>query len=108
MDRGSSELGDVAPGDFRAQLHELADWIASRIPGMSADHLRRYAATCGIVIDGQLIAGMAWSGVERGNVEITFAAHNPRWATRETINAFVEEQTGQLRHLSHRRPHRPL
>ena len=28
MDRASSELGDVAAADFRAQLHELADWIA--------------------------------------------------------------------------------
>lgn len=32
-----------------------------------------------------MLAGMAWSGVERGNVEITFAADSPRWATRETI-----------------------
>jgi aromatic-L-amino-acid decarboxylase len=28
MDRASSELGDVDPAAFRAQLHQLADWIA--------------------------------------------------------------------------------
>src|SRR3954468_5706537 len=28
MDSASSELGDVEPAEFRAQLHELADWIA--------------------------------------------------------------------------------
>lgn len=63
----------------------LADWIAERIPGMNADNLRRYAATVGVVVGGELIAGMACGGKERGNVEITFAADNPRWATRETI-----------------------
>jgi hypothetical protein len=63
----------------------MADWIAARIPGMTGDFLRRHAACCGVVINGQLLAGMAWSGVERGNIEITFAADSPRWATRETI-----------------------
>jgi len=67
----------------------MADWIASRIPGMNPDHLRRMAATCGVIIDGELVAGMAWSGVERGNVEITFAADSPRWATRETISRLL-------------------
>jgi RimJ/RimL family protein N-acetyltransferase len=63
----------------------LAEWIANRIPGMSANDLRRHAATVGIVLKGELIAAMACGGKERGNVEITFAADSPKWATRETI-----------------------
>lgn len=63
----------------------LADWIAARIPGMSAGNLKRYAATVGVVLDGELIAAMACGGKERGNVEITFASDNPRWATKGTI-----------------------
>lgn len=67
----------------------MAEWIAARIPGMNADNLRRCAAFAGVVINGELIAGMAWSGVERGNVEITFAADSPKWATRETIRRLM-------------------
>lgn len=67
----------------------MYDWIASRIEGMSADNLRARNAACGVVIGGELVAGMAWSGVERGNVEITFAAETPRWATRETIRRLM-------------------
>lgn len=67
----------------------VADWIAARIPGMSADNLRRYAATLGVVIEGQLVAAMACGGKERGNVEITFAADSPKWATRDTIRRLM-------------------
>lgn len=67
----------------------VVDFIAARIPGMAADNLRRVAATAGVVVGGELIAGMAWSGVERGNVEITFAADSPKWATRETISRLM-------------------
>jgi hypothetical protein len=53
-----------------------------RIPGMNADDLKRHAATVGVVSKGELIAAMACGGKERGNVEITFAADSPKWATR--------------------------
>jgi hypothetical protein len=63
----------------------MADWIAARIPGVNPEFLRRNTASCGVIVNTELVAGMAWSGVERGNVEITFAADSPKWATRETI-----------------------
>jgi hypothetical protein len=63
----------------------MADWIAARIPGVNPEFLRRNTASCGVIVNAELVAGMAWSGVERGNVEITFAADSPKWATRETI-----------------------
>jgi hypothetical protein len=67
----------------------LAGWIAHRIPGMNADDLRRHAATVGVVLKGDLIAAMACGGKERGNVEITFAADSPKWATRDTIRTLM-------------------
>lgn len=78
-------LERIGPDRFIMVDPRMADWIASRIPGMSAENLRRYAECAGIVIGGKLIAGMAIGGEERGNCEITFAADSPRWATRETI-----------------------
>lgn len=78
-------LEPIGNGRFLLLDDRLADWMASRIPGMSADNLRRYAATVGVVSRGELVAAMACGGKERGNVEITFAADSPKWATRETI-----------------------
>ena len=78
-------LEPIGVGRFILIDDRMADWIAARIPGMEADNLRRHAATVGIVVNGELIAGMAIGGEERGNCEITFAADSPRWATRETI-----------------------
>jgi RimJ/RimL family protein N-acetyltransferase len=74
----------------------LPDWIAARIDGMKADNLRRYAATLGVVIGGELVAAMAVGGKERGNVEITFAADSPKWATRDTIRRMMAWPFDQL------------
>lgn len=78
-------LEPIGHGRFLMLDHRLAEWIANRIPGMSAVDLQRHAATVGIVSKGELIAAMACGGKERGNVEITFAADSPKWATRATI-----------------------
>lgn len=78
-------LEPIGNGRFLMLDDRLAEWIAHRIPGMNADNLKRHAATVGIVSRGELIAAMACGGRERGNVEITFAADSPKWATRATI-----------------------
>ncbi len=78
-------LEPIGPRRFVLLDDRMADWIAARIPGMDADNLRRHAATLGVIVNGELIAGMAVGGKERGNAEITFAADSAKWATRETI-----------------------
>lgn len=63
----------------------MLDWIAKRIPGVDASAWRGLARAVGVAIDGEIVAGMALGGWERGNIEVSFAADSPRWATRETI-----------------------
>lgn len=89
-------LEPIGHGRYLMLDDRLADWIAARIPGMSANNLRRYAATVGVVANGVLIAAMACGGKERGNVEITLASDTPKWATKHTIRTLMKWPFDQL------------
>jgi RimJ/RimL family protein N-acetyltransferase len=73
----------ILAGDDR-----MLDWIAARI-GIDPKAWHGRARALGIVSAGEIIAGMAVGAWERGNVEISFAADSPRWATRDTIRRLM-------------------
>lgn len=74
----------------------LLGWIAARIPGVDADNWKGFARALGLVVDGEIIAAMALGGWERGNIEVSFAADSPRWATRDTIRRMMAWPFQQL------------
>lgn len=74
----------------------MLDWIGARIPGVDASNWRGFARAIGLVVDGEIIAGMALGGWERGNIEVSFAADSPKWATRDTIRRMMAWPLVQL------------
>jgi RimJ/RimL family protein N-acetyltransferase len=82
-------LDRIGPRRFLVGDDRLLDWIADRIPGTDASHWKGLARAVGVVIDGEIVAAMAVGGWERGNVEISFAADSPKWATRDTIRRMM-------------------
>lgn len=89
-------LEPIGPGRYLLPDDRLLYWIADRIPGVKAENWLGYARALGVVIDGKIIAAMALGAMERGNVEISFAADSPRWATRDTIRRMMAWPFDQL------------
>lgn len=74
----------------------LVYWIAKRIPGLDPEVMKPLCRCLGLVVNGEIIAAMALGLWERGNVELTFAADSPRWATRDTIRRMMAWPFAQL------------
>lgn len=68
----------------------VADWVAARIPGCERGFGKCQAL--GVAHDGRVVGGMVfhnWSP-EFGTIEISAAADDPRWLTREVINMALD------------------
>jgi RimJ/RimL family protein N-acetyltransferase len=83
------KLERIGPERFILVDDRMLDWIAARIPGVNPDNWRGFARAVGVAVKGEIVAGMAVGGWERGNIEISFAADNARWATRDTIKRLM-------------------
>ena len=89
-------LEKIGPNRFLLVDDRLLDWIAARIPGTDASNWKGFARALGLVVNGEIIAAMALGGWERGNIEVSFAADSPRWATRDTIRRMMAWPFQQL------------
>jgi RimJ/RimL family protein N-acetyltransferase len=88
-------LERIGPDRYLLADDRLLDWIAPRV-GADASAWRGMARALGVVIRGEVVAAMAVGAWERGNVEISFAADSPRWATRDTIRRLMAWPFRQL------------
>lgn len=72
----------------------LKRWIEARLP----EYRSGLATVCvGIEREGKLVAVVAWDGYREGiSVDVSIAADNPRWATRQTITTLLMYPFGQL------------
>jgi RimJ/RimL family protein N-acetyltransferase len=69
---------------------EIARWVASRIPHLDGDASAFGPCSCVAVLDSagtRVLAGCVFHGYvpRHGNIEISFAAASPRWATPEIV-----------------------
>lgn len=76
----------------------VSEWIRKRLP----ENIESYGEHISVGIadeEGKLIAGVVYSNYSVGNIELSIASINPRWATKERIKAilgypFFNEQLG--------------
>ncbi len=93
-------LERIGPDRFLIADDRMLDWIACRIPRVGPDHnWRGRAAAIGVVVDGEIVAGMAVLDHDRKHrhAEIAMAADSARWASRKTIRLMLAYPLGQLR-----------
>jgi RimJ/RimL family protein N-acetyltransferase len=91
MNSVALSLERIGPDRFILVDDRMLDWIAARIPGVNVASWRGLAKAVGIVLKGEIVAGMALGAWQRetGNIEISFAADTARWATRDTIKRLM-------------------
>lgn len=68
------------------QYSVLRDWIEKRVPHCAP---LGEAALIACVRDGRILAVVAYNNLRGGNIELTFAADSPKWATRQTVDCML-------------------
>lgn len=63
---------------------EIAAWVAQKI---GIDDFGECVAI-GLAKEGKIICGVVYNNYRDGNIEMSIATTDPRWATRRTLNAF--------------------
>jgi RimJ/RimL family protein N-acetyltransferase len=76
---------------------EVAAWVAARIPVRVSFEK---CAAIGVAVDGKLIAGAVFTNYRElahgKDIEVSFAADSPRWATRQNIRSIFSYPFTQL------------
>jgi len=69
----------------------ISDWVAERLPGNFTGEDFTPCVAIGLMDKGELIAGCVYSNYRPGakNIELSFAADTPAWATRSNIKSFL-------------------
>lgn len=77
--------------------HEIAQWVAERIPHMHGGNFGPCAAI-GISSDGKLLGGLVYHDYqpELGTIQLSMAADNPMWARRKNIAGLLHYPFEQL------------
>lgn len=78
-----------------AENDALKLWIEQRIPEYKSG---KTTACVGIERQGHLVAVVAWDAFREGvSVDVSIAADNPRWATKQTVRTLLFYAFGQLK-----------
>lgn len=72
----------------------LKAWIESRVEGLSLPDTSQCAA---VLRDKKLCAAVAYYDFRTTDIMCAFASDNPRWATRQTVNALLAYPFVQLK-----------
>lgn len=77
------------------QDQAVADWVNKRIPHARFEQF----SAIGLAEDDKIIAGVVYHNYIHvyGNIEISMAADSPKWATPESLRAFLSYPFTQLR-----------
>ena len=74
----------------------VAEWVAARIPHVGTAAGFGDCAAIGFARDGELIAGAVFSNHRGHDIELSFAAADPRWARRGNLRAVFHYPFRQL------------
>lgn len=78
-----------------AENDALKAWIEARIPDYRSG---QHTICVGVERGGRLCAVVAWDNFREGAcMDVSIAADNPRWATRQTITTLLMYPFGQLK-----------
>lgn len=83
----------VYPKD-RSENEGLKLWLTRRVRDYRPGH---YTACVAVLRDNNIAAVVAWDNYRGRDIEATFAASTPRWATRQTIRDLLLYPFGQLK-----------
>lgn len=70
----------------------VAPWVGTRV-GVTDFGL---CSTIGVVRGGNLVAGAVFNNYRHPNIEVTFAADSPRWASKQNISCILRYPFVQL------------
>jgi hypothetical protein len=73
---------------------EIAAWVFARVP-----HAAMPVEACtamGVMVAGELAAGVVWHSHTGRDVQVAVAAENPRWARRATLRKLFAYPFAQL------------